>query len=121
MATIQQCNRALKRLPDFARAESQRAIDVTAFQIARLASAKARRLTGRLQTSITWKSRPAYLFAVVLVDSEAFYWKYHEYGTVKMGSQPVFRPAAEAVGPDHDQRMLQGLEKSLTQMEREAL
>jgi len=76
MATIQQCNRALKRLPDFAKSEAQRAIDVTAFQIARMASSKAPRLTGRLQTGITWKSRPAYLFAVVLVDSAAFYWQY---------------------------------------------
>jgi HK97 gp10 family phage protein len=121
MATINQCNRALKRLPDFAKLETQRAIDVTAFQLARMAASKAPHLTGKLQTGITWKSRPQNLFAVVLVDSEAFYWKYFEYGTVKMGARPMFRPAAEAVGPDHDQRMMQGLEKALTQMEREAL
>lgn len=120
MATIQECNRALKRLPEFARDQSQQTIDTTAFQIARDASRRAPRRTGKLQNAITWKSRPRSTSAIVAVDSLAFYWKYFEYGTVKMESRPMFRPAAEANAADHDRRMIAGLERALTRMEREA-
>jgi HK97 gp10 family phage protein len=120
MATIRECNRALKLLPEFAKDQAQRTIDTTAFQISRLASQKAPRRTGRLQEKITWKSRPRSVSAIVAVESEAFYWKYLEYGTVHLGARPFLRPAAEAMATDHDQRMIQGLERALTQMEREA-
>lgn len=120
MATIQECNRALKMLPDFAKQQSQQTIDTTAFQISRLASSKAPRRTGRLQAAVTWKSRPRSVSAIVAVESDAFYWKYFEYGTVKMEARPFLRPAAEAMAADHDRRMVQGLERALTQMEREA-
>lgn len=119
MATMQECNRALRRLPDFAQAEAQKTIDTTAFQIARLAASKAPFRFGTLKGAITWKSRPRSLSAVVAVDGDAFYWKYFEYGTVNMGARPMFRPAAEAMAGDHDQRMMAGLERALTQMERE--
>lgn len=119
MATIRECNRALKRLPEFAREQSQKTIDTTAFHIARQAASRAPRRTGVLQGAITWKSRPRSLSAIVGVEGQAFYWKYLEHGTVKMGAKPFLRPAAEAMTADHEQRMMQGLERALTQMERE--
>lgn len=120
MATIQECNRALKRLPEFARLESQQAIDTTAFHVSRSAARRARVLTGRLQKAIAWKSMPRSVSAIVGVDPEAFYWKFQEYGTVKMGAHPMFRPAAEEMAADHDRRMISGLERALSRMEREA-
>ena len=94
-------------------------MDTTAFQIAREASRRAPELTGRLKNAITWKSRPRSLSAIVGIDASAFYWKYLEYGTVKMGARPFMRPAAEAMAADHDQRMVQGLRRALSHMERE--
>ena len=116
MATIRECNQALKRLPEFARHEAQRTIDVTAFQVSQRASRHAPRRTGRLQAAVTWQSRPRSVSAIVAVEGDAFYWKYLEYGTVKMAARPFLRPAAEALAHDHQQRMVDGLERALTRM-----
>lgn len=125
MATIKDCNRALKRLPEHARGEAQQTVDTTAFHISRGAEQRApvgvrARRRVRLRGAITWKSRPRSVSAVVLVDAEAFHWKFLEYGTVKMQARPMFRPAAEAMAADHDQRMAAGLQRALTKMEQEA-
>lgn len=119
MATMAQCNRALKQLPDFARDQTQQTMDTTAFQVAQRASAIAPRRTGRLARGMGWRSRPRSLSAVVgITDPAAFYWKYPEYGTVKMPARPMFRPAVEALQADHDRRLISGLARALTQMER---
>lgn len=120
MATIRECNRALQRLPDHVREQSQQTIDTTAFHIARDASRRAPRRSGTLKGAIVWRSRPRSVSAVVGVESDAFYWKFLEYGTVTMEARPMFRPAAEALASDHDQRMRQGLERALARMAREA-
>ncbi len=115
---LKEANRALKRLPDFAKDRVQQVMDVTAFQVSQAAKAKAPRDTGRLQQAIGWQSRPRSLSAIAGIDPSAFYWKYLEYGTVKMAARPFWRPAAIAMQADHAARMEQALEMSLTQMER---
>lgn len=116
-----EAQRALRQLPENVKSEAQATMDVTAFHVARGAQARVHRRTGFLLARIRWASRPRSLSAVVGVDSEAFYWKFLEYGTVKMDAQPFMRPAAEAEESDHGARMLQALEKANSQMERDAL
>lgn len=121
MATMKQANRALKMLPDKAKGEAQQAIDTTAFYVARGAIARAPQLTGLLQRSIAWQRRPRSVSAVVGVDNaEAYYWKFLEYGTVKMSARPMFRPAAEAEREAHLSRLERALERAAAQIEREA-
>ena len=118
---LKEANRALRRLPEFAKPRLRETMDVTAFHVSRDASAKARRRTGALKRGITWQSRPGTLSAVVGVNSkDLFYWKFLEYGTVKAKAYPLFRPAKEANEKDHERRLMQGLEAALGTMERSA-
>lgn len=119
MATMAQANRALKMLPEAAKDAAQKVMDVTAFQVARLAASRARRRTGLLQGSIDWESRPRSTSAVVGVRNPlAFYWKFLEYGTVKMPPSPMFRPAAESQRGEHAGRLEQALRKAERDLER---
>lgn len=118
---LKAANRALKQLPEFARAEAQKTMDATAFQIARMAAARAPRDTGTLADSISWQQRARSLSAVVLINvRKAFYWKFQEYGTVHHGAHPFLRPAAIQMAPSHDMRLRQALGKALHQVEQEA-
>ena len=117
---LKEANAALKRLPEHVKPAVQQVMDVTAFQVSRGAQSRAPRRTGVLVKSIQWQSRPRSLSAVVGVLPEAFYWKFLEYGTVKMGSRPFMRPAAVAMEADHENRLVQALAQTLTVMEREA-
>lgn len=74
--------------------------------------------TRLLKSSISWARRK--LSAVVGVFADAFYWKFLEYGTVKMQSRPFLRPAAVAQEAEHERQMLQALDRANTRMEREA-
>ena len=116
---LKEAQRALKQLPEFAKLQAQEAMNVTAFTIARRAEGRAPRgATGRLKRAITWAARPRSVTAVVGVDATvAFYWKYLEYGTVKMGARPFLRPAAEAEQSAHAQRLFKALEKAANQVE----
>lgn len=116
---LKEANAALKRLPEHVRPAVQQTIDVTAFQIARGAQARVRRRTGTLLRNIEWQSRPRSLAAIVGIGVEAWYWKYLEFGTIKMPAFPFLRPAAEAIESDHEQRMVQALEQAKTRMEQE--
>jgi HK97 gp10 family phage protein len=60
------------------------------------------------------------LSSIVAIDKSAYYWKFQEYGTVHHGAKPFLRPAKEAMAADHDRRLEQALERSISQMEREA-
>lgn len=120
MATMKQANAVLRRLPAAAKAAAQQVMDVTAFQVARAAEARAPRDTGRLKGSIAWESRPRSTKAVVGVrDPQAYYWKYIEYGTVKMQARPMFRPAAMSVEREHERRLEQALRKAERELERQ--
>lgn len=111
---------AIKALPEHLKDRLQKTSDTTAFQIVRMAEGKAPRRTGKLRAALTWKSRPSTLSAIVGIEKAAFYWKFPEYGTVKMPARPFIRPAKEAMAADHDARLQQAIEQSLSQMERDA-
>lgn len=118
---LKEANRALRGLPEHARDEAQRTMDVTAFHFSRMAAAAAPRgETGRLQDAISWQSRPRSLSAVVRIVKQIFYWKFQEYGTVHHGARPFLRPTAVRMRPDHEARLRDGLSKALSKMEREA-
>lgn len=119
---LKEANAALRQLPAFAKEEVQRVMDVTAFHVAQLAASRAPEgATGRLKHSIAWQSRPRSVLAVVGIDkgflTYPFYWKFIEYGTVKMAARPMFRPAAMAVESDHQARLEAALLKAATRME----
>lgn len=111
---------ALRKLPVDMRADAQAAINTTAFQVARSAQASVRRRTGLLASRIEWEARPRSLSAVVRIAGDAFYWKFIEYGTVRMPARPFLRPAAMAAERDHEQRLNQAIDKSLRKLERSA-
>lgn len=125
---LRQANAALRRLPEFVKADAQQVMDVTAFHVAREASAKAPRSVdgshghrpGFLASHVTWQRRPRSLSAVVGVLKEAFYWKYVEYGTRKMSARPFLRPAADQNRTDHLNRMQAALERAATKVEQAA-
>jgi HK97 gp10 family phage protein len=116
---LREANRALKKLPDFAKKEVQLAMTETAANIARAASARARHRTGRLQLGIASAARPRSLSAVVGVSRDAFYWKFLEYGTVSIPARPFMRPAAVAEEKPHENRMLAALERALQRVPNE--
>lgn len=117
---LREAQRALKQLPDFAKGEAQQAINTTAFTIARQASRRAPKRTGTLQGEIQWQARPRSVTAVVGVTPKAHYWKWVEYGTVKMNARPFLRPAAESEKTPHEQRLLRAMERAGEQVERAA-
>ena len=109
-------NAALKRLPDFAKGEAQRVMNTSAFQVAAGAKARAKRRTGRLIGAIDWQARPRSVQAVVGVFPSAYYWKFLEYGTVRMPAQPMFKPAALSIEADHHSRLERALEQAADRM-----
>lgn len=117
---LKEANRALRALPDTVKPNVQQVMDVTASNVARRAQASVRRRTGRLARSIAWQRRPRTVAAVVGVAPEGFYWKFLEYGTVKMEAVPFFRPAAEAEQSAHQEAIVRALDKANTTMERAA-
>ncbi len=114
---LKEANAALRKLPEFCRSRVQREMDVTAFNVARDANSRVRRRTGLLSRSLRWESRPRSLSAIVGIAFEAFYWKFLEYGTVKMPAQPFLRPAAEANRSDHDSRLIRALNDAANDVE----
>lgn len=114
---LREANRALRALPEYAKAPVQQVMDTTGYRVAKGAAARVRRRTGLLASRITWQSRPRTLAAVVGVGPDAFYWKFNEYGTVHMQASPAFRPAAEAEASEHQRAIVVALEKAGRQME----
>jgi HK97 gp10 family phage protein len=117
---LREANRALRALPEYARVDVQKVMDVTGFNVARGAKARVARRTGLLQMRIGWKSRPRSLSAVVGVERDAYYWKVLEYGTKHMDAQPFMRPAALAEEDNHGRAVVQALERANATMERAA-
>lgn len=121
MATMQQANAALRKLPAAAKVRAQHTMDATAAYIAGQVEARLPVLTGRLRRAVAWESRPRTVSAVVGVkDSQAFYWKYLEHGTVKMAARPVWRPVAEAAREGHQIRLFEALGTAADDIAREA-
>lgn len=118
---LREANAALKKLPQFAKDRAQKEMDTTAFHVSRRAQEKAPVRAvggGTLKRSIRWASRPRSVSAVVGVGPDAWYWKFLEYGTVKMGARPFMRPAAESMDKDHESRLLRALERAADDVER---
>jgi HK97 gp10 family phage protein len=116
---LKEANRALKRLPDYAKSEAQQAMNMTAFHIARFAEHRAPRRSGLLRSRIQWEARPRSVSAVVGVRPDAYYWKFVEYGTKRMEARPFLRPAAESQAKEHGPRLLAALEKAADHVERD--
>ena len=115
---LREANRALKQLPEFAKSRVQPVMDTTAFQVYNLARARVPVRTGRLKAALAWESRPRSLRAVMgTADPQAFYWKFLEYGTVRMAARPFLRPAADAMRRDHEMRLIQALERAANDVE----
>lgn len=126
-----EANRALKKLPEDALLEVEEVASVTAYHVATSAAADVPIGEGRhgkrhdfktgktssgihLRNAISWKRGKG--SATVRVDKEAFYWKYLEYGTVKMRAIGMFRRAGERLRGDHQARLLAGLERANRKM-----
>lgn len=117
---LKEANRALKKLPEFAKVRAQKEMDVTAFNVSRRAAGRIKNRTGFLASKITWESRPRSTSSVVgTSDKRAFYWKFLEYGTIHFEAQHPFRSAAEAEANDHDSRLIRALESAANDVERE--
>lgn len=125
---LKEANRALRRLPEAAKANAQHTMDVTAFHVAREASLLAPRsktgthghAAGFLAASIHWESRPRSLSAVVGIAAAAFYWKFLEFGTRYITARPFLRSSADANREDHRRRLIEALGKAASQITREA-
>jgi HK97 gp10 family phage protein len=99
---LRQANRALKALPAAAKTRAQGVMNATSARVASRAQGLVRRRTGLLQSRIVAIPRPRSVSAVVGVQGpDAYYWKFVEYGTVKMPARPFMRPAAMAEESQH--------------------
>lgn len=125
LINLRESNRALKKLPDYARVETQQVMEASAYRVvaAATAAAPARDKEGpshgiHLKDAIRWKRRK--FGAVVGVDRRAYHWKFWEYGTKLMPAQPFFRPAAAAQRGDHQARLTAALLRAKTKMSADA-
>lgn len=112
---LDRLNRKLKRMPDIARQEVAKAMEKSAQEIVEMAKGLAPARTGALRDSIGWSwhgapqgsmvlgevrssGRGAGNLSIVIYagDSQAFYARWQEFGTVHMRAQPYFFPAYRA-------------------------
>lgn len=111
--------RQLARVPEVVKKHSADAVGRSSIEVASRAKALASYDTGRLRNSIDWQHADGELTGWVGVGSDAFYWRFLEFGTVNMSARPFFRPAAEGyqekfvqqfreIGPDIESEMERG-------------
>lgn len=117
---LKEAQAALRQLPARAKLKAQEAINVSAFQVAQGAKARAARRTGQLIGDIEWRARPASVSAIVGIAFRSFYWKFLEYGTIRMKARSFLRPAAEAVEADHADRLVRALAEAAEDVADEA-
>ncbi len=87
--------RAFAAAPELVKAAAADVVAKSAFAVAQRARSLAPSRTGRLRAGIV--SASSGLNGRVGTNSkDLFYWRFVEFGTVKMGARPFFRPAAEA-------------------------
>jgi HK97 gp10 family phage protein len=95
--------RAIAAVPEAAKALAADAVAKSTFAVEQAARARAPRgLTGRLRAAITSKATAtagrvgiAPGFGISGRPGPEVYWRFVEYGTVRMPARPMFRPAAE--------------------------
>ena len=95
--------RAIKQAPELVRVHAADVVAKTAFASYRRMLATVPVATGNLRRSLDWSNRG--LSGRVVIKPEGFYWRFIEYGTVKMPASPFIRPAAEAEAPIYIDRM----------------
>lgn len=95
-------------------------MNATASAVARKAAALVPVRTGFLEANIRWQPRPRSVSAVVGFDKRAFYWRFVEYGTVRMAAKPFIRPAALSQVAQHQKELRAALERAANIMERSA-
>lgn len=96
---------ALRRAPEVTRTHASGAVAVSTFAVAQKARALVPVNTGTLKASIESSNVVSGLSGRVGVSAAAYYWRFIEFGTVKMAARPFFRPAAEDEREAFVQRM----------------
>lgn len=97
---FEQTRRALAAVPDRVRLLSADAVAASTFSLAQTARAMAPRDTGALRQAIVSKStglngRVGLSPDVINGRHPQVYWRFVEFGTVRVPARPFFRPAAE--------------------------
>jgi phage protein, HK97 gp10 family len=95
--------RAITDAPDQAKAHSQDAVSKSTFAVFSKMQARAPHDTGGLRMAMRW-SAPG-LTGRITIDAGAFYWRFLEYGTVKMTARPFIRPSTEEESSNFIRRM----------------
>ena len=85
--------RQFRRAPEVARKHIGEAIRRTELSAADRVFDSAPRDTGLLRRSV--ESKTTGLIARIVIEAEAYYWRFVEFGTVKMSARPFIRPSAE--------------------------
>ncbi len=94
--------RAITNAPELAKNHAKDAVSRSTFAVYNRMRSRAPRDTGGLQMEIRWTA-PG-LTGRITIDG-AFYWKYLEYGTVKMTARPFIRPSTEEESNNFIKRM----------------
>jgi HK97 gp10 family phage protein len=88
--------RAVTQSPQLLKAESSAVVRETTHRVAdrmrRMVPTPSGTLLQAIEAQVAVKTG---LTGRVTIGAEAFYWKFLEYGTVKMAARPFIRPAAE--------------------------
>jgi HK97 gp10 family phage protein len=97
--------RAIRTAPEAVKVGSQDAVAKTSFAVAQRARSLVPVATGTLKSLIASSIHGLAGRVGFSDDQRAFYWRFVEYGTVKMSARPFMRPAAEAEERDFIERM----------------
>ena len=85
--------RQFRRAPEVARKHIGEAIRRTELSVADRVFDSAPRDTGLLRRSV--ESKTTGLTARIVIEADAYYWRFVEFGTVKLPARPFIRPSAE--------------------------
>ena len=85
--------RQFRRAPELARKHIGEAIRRTELSAADRVFDSAPRDTGLLRRSV--ESKTTGLTARIVIEADAYYWRFVEFGTVKLAARPFIRPSAE--------------------------
>lgn len=96
--------RQLARAPEVVKKHAADAVGRSSIEVASRVKALAAYDTGTLRRSIDWQHTDGDLTGWVGVGSDAFYWRFLEFGTVNMSARPFFRPAAEEYRSQFEQQ-----------------
>jgi len=100
---VPQLRRTIQRSSALATSRCRTLVKSSAAAVADRARTLAPMATGRLRRAIQHDAQG--LSASVLIGAEAPYWRFVEYGTVRMAAQPFLRPSAEQEAQTLDGRL----------------